>query len=99
MSETITTTVEIRIPTPLRAYTDGQAAVSVTGATVGEALRDLVERHPELRNQLFNDQGKLRSFVNVFRNDEDVRHLQREETPIRERDELSIIPSIAGGKS
>jgi molybdopterin converting factor small subunit len=99
MSETITTTVDIRIPTPLRAYTDQQAAVAVTGATVGEALRDLVNRYPTLRPQLFNEQGKLRSFVNVFRNDEDVRHLQREDTPIRERDELSIIPSIAGGRA
>lgn len=99
MSETVVTSVAIRIPTPLRGFTDEQATVEVSGSTVGEALQDLVAKHPALQPQLFNEEGKLRSFVNIFRNDEDVRHLQKEETPIRERDELSIIPSIAGGRT
>ena len=98
MSEiSTTTTTAIRIPTPLRNYTDQQSSVTVSGATVGEALRDLVARHPDLEPQLFNEEGRLRSFVNIFRNDEDVRHLEKENTPLREGDELSIIPSIAGG--
>ncbi len=97
MSTGTATTIAIRIPTPLRTYTADQATVSVAGSTVGDALKDLVTRHPELRPQLFNEEGRLRSFVNVFRNDEDVRYLQKEDTPIREGDELSIIPSIAGG--
>ena len=97
MSETIAPSVAIRIPTPLRAYTDNQASVPVTGTTVGEALRDLVTKHPDLRPQLFTDEGRLRSFVNVFVNDDDIRHLQKEDTPLQGQDELSIIPSIAGG--
>ena len=65
--------------------------------TVGEALADLVAQHPQLKAHLYDEQGRLRSFVNVFRNDEDIRHLDREATPLAERDELSIVPSIAGG--
>lgn len=97
MSIAQTVRVDIRIPTPLRAYTAGRTAVPVSGATVGDALQALVEAHPELKPHLYNDEGRLRSFVNIFRNDEDVRHLEREETPLREGDDLSIIPSIAGG--
>lgn len=97
MSEQIATQVAIRIPTPLRNYTDQQATVQVAGATVGDALQDLVAKHPELKPQLFSEEGKLRSFVNIFRNDDDIRHLQKQETPLRENDELAIIPSIAGG--
>lgn len=96
MSE-VQTAIEIRIPTPLRAYTDGRASVSVAGASVGEALRALVETFPDLKPHLYNEEGRLRSFVNIFRNDEDVRHLDREDTPLRAGDDLSIIPSIAGG--
>jgi molybdopterin converting factor small subunit len=96
MSDTLTQT-SVLIPTPLRAYTDRQARIEVDGKTVGEALAALVSRYPALKPHLYDEQGKLRAFVNVFRNDEDIRHLQREETPLRERDELSIVPSIAGG--
>ncbi len=87
----------IHVPTPLRRFTGEQGEVEVTGATVGEALADLVRRHPALQRHLYTDDGALRSFVNVFRNDEDVRHLQREATPVGDRDALSIVPSIAGG--
>ena len=89
--------VKIVIPTALRQYTDGQSTVEVEAATVGEALQQLVEQHGALGNQLFDPNGNLRSFVNVYRNDDDVRYLQGMETSIGDRDELSIIPAIAGG--
>lgn len=86
----------IRIPTPLRTFAGGQEHVEVEGRTVGEALRDLTHRYPDLEPHLFND-GKLRSFVNVFLGEEDVRHLQGIETRISQESKLLIIPSIAGG--
>ena len=89
---------KIRIPTPLRAFTDGAANIDCTGDTVGAALVDLVERHPELREHLFSD-DELRSFVNVFIGDEDIRFLQGLETEIGADESLRIIPSIAGGES
>ncbi|MGH7730760.1 MAG: ubiquitin-like small modifier protein 1 [Candidatus Eiseniibacteriota bacterium] len=87
----------IHIPTPLRPYVDRQAVVQVEGATVAEALAALVARHPELRRHLYDDDGRLRRYVNVYRNDDDVRHLERGATPLRADDTLSIVPSIAGG--
>ena len=88
----------IHIPTPLRVYTNGQDSVPVTAATVAAALEALVTEHPGLRNNLFSADGKLRSFVNVYLNDEDVRYLNlKEESPTSPSDELTIIPSIAGG--
>jgi sulfur-carrier protein adenylyltransferase/sulfurtransferase len=89
--------VTIHIPTPLRRFTGDQGEVQVEGGTVGEALRDLTQRHPSLQRHLYADDGALRSFVNVFLNDEDVRHLQKDGTAIKSGDTLSIIPSIAGG--
>jgi len=89
--------VTIQIPTPLRRFTGEQGEVEVDGATVGEALADLTRRHPALRRHLYMDDGALRSFVNVFLNDEDVRHLQAQGTPVASGDTLLIIPSIAGG--
>lgn len=86
----------IRIPTPLRAYTGGASNIDVAGGTVGEALLDLVEAHPDLRAHLYND-DELRSFVNIFLDDEDVRFLQGLDTEIAADDSLRIIPSIAGG--
>ena len=74
---------KILIPTPLRPYTDKQDAVDASGATVGELLADLTRRHSGLKAHLFNDQGKLRSFVNVYVNDEDIRYLQKEQTPVK----------------
>ena len=90
--------IKVIIPTALRQYTGGQGAVSVAGATVGEALQQLTTEHAEFGKQIFDDGGKLRSFVNIYRNDDDVRYLQGLDTPIGERDELSIIPAIAGGR-
>jgi adenylyltransferase/sulfurtransferase len=89
----------ILLPTPLRPYADGAASVDVSGSTVSEALAGLVARHAGLRRHLFDDSGQLRSFVNVYRNDEDIRYLAKDATPIAESDALSIVPSIAGGAS
>jgi sulfur-carrier protein len=90
--------MNIHIPTPLRAFTGGEQTVSVPGATVGEALEQLTGAYPELRQHLFTGDGKLRSFVNVYLNDDDIRYLPaKEATPAAESDELTIIPSIAGG--
>jgi molybdopterin converting factor small subunit len=86
----------IKIPTPLRAYTANQAQVSVTGATVGEALNDLTSQYPELRAHLFNG-AELRNFVNVYKGEEDIRFLGGLETELETGDALRIIPSIAGG--
>jgi adenylyltransferase/sulfurtransferase len=88
----------IRIPTPLRAYTSGQAEVPVPGPTVGAALSELTTRYPNLKQHLYTEAGELRAFVNVFINDEDVRHLQGAETVVAEDDRLMIVPSIAGGR-
>ena len=87
----------IRIPTPLRAYTDGASDINVSGETVGEALSNLVDRHPDLRAHLFQD-DELRSFVNIFIADEDIRFMQGLDTEIDAEDSLRIIPSIAGGR-
>jgi len=87
----------IRIPTPLRPYTNSQAEVPVTGATVGDALSDLTRQYPNLKQHLYNDGGQLRAFVNIFLNDEDIRHIRGADTPVQERDRLMIVPSIAGG--
>jgi molybdopterin converting factor small subunit len=89
---------KILIPTPLRQYAGGHKEVEALGATVGEVLAGLTVQYVELRKQLFNDQGKLRTFVNVYVNDEDVRYLEKEKTPVAPGDTLSIVPSIAGGR-
>jgi adenylyltransferase/sulfurtransferase len=88
---------KILIPTPLRQFTDKQESVEVAGGTVGELLRQLTAKHEGLRKHLYTDEGKLRSFVNVYVNDEDIRYLQREQTPVKDGDTLSIVPSVAGG--
>jgi molybdopterin/thiamine biosynthesis adenylyltransferase/rhodanese-related sulfurtransferase/molybdopterin converting factor small subunit len=87
----------INIPTPLRPFTDKQESVEVSGATVGDLLTDLTTRYDGLRKHLYAENGKLRNFVNVYLNDEDIRYLQREATPVKEGDTLSIVPSVAGG--
>ena len=87
----------ISLPTPLRPYADKNAEVPVAGSTVGELLSDLTGQYPKLQNHLFSEDGKLRSFVNVYLGDEDIRFLDREDTALSSGDELTIIPSIAGG--
>ncbi len=88
----------IRIPTPLRSYTNGQNQVAVRGRTVSEAINDLIVQFPALGPHLFNGQGSLRPFVNLFLEEENVRDLQGLQTPLKEEDHLLLIPSIAGGK-
>jgi len=89
--------VKVMIPTPLRGFTDKLEAVELEGKTVAELLANLTARYQPLRKHLFNDEGKLRSFVNVYVNEEDIRYLDREETPLKDSDVVSIVPSIAGG--
>ncbi|MGA2334451.1 MAG: ubiquitin-like small modifier protein 1 [Terriglobales bacterium] len=88
---------QIQIPSPLRQYSGKQASVHVPGKTVGEALAGLVEQHPDLKRHLYTEDGKLRAFVNVYVNDEDMRYLQKEATVLKDGDTISIVPSIAGG--
>jgi sulfur-carrier protein len=87
----------ILIPTPLRQFAEKNDSVELTGATVGEVLGALTSRFPDLKKHLYNDEGKLRSFVNVYLNDEDIRYIGKEASPVKEADTLSIVPSIAGG--
>ena len=90
---------KVLIPTPLRQFTGKQDAVSASGATVGEVLDALTAQFPDLRKQIFTDEGKLRSFVNVYLNDEDIRYLSKSATPAKDGDTLSLVPSIAGGSA
>jgi molybdopterin converting factor small subunit len=89
----------ILIPTPLRQFADKQNSVDLPGATVGEVLAALTTKYPDLKKNLFNDEGKLRSFVNVYLNDEDIRYINKDASPVKDGDTLSIVPSIAGGHS
>ena len=86
----------VRIPTPLRPYTENQATVTAGGQTAGEVLEDLTQRYPALRQHLFEG-DQLRSFVNVYLNEEDIRYLEGDQTKVAPDDTLMIIPSIAGG--
>ena len=88
---------KVLIPTPLRQYAGKQDSVELSGSTVGEVLSALTNQYQDLRRQLYNDEGKLRSFVNVYVNGEDIRYLGQENTPTRDGDIINIIPSIAGG--
>jgi adenylyltransferase/sulfurtransferase len=89
---------KVLIPTPLRQFTGRQDAVIVAGATVGEVLSALTAQFPDLRKQIFNDEGKVRSFVNVYLNDEDIRYLSKDATSVKETDTITIVPSVAGGR-
>jgi len=91
--------VTIAIPTPLRQFAAGQSEIQVEAQTAGEALDQLTSTHSELRRHLFNDQNKLRNFVNVYVNDEDIRHVSGPDTPVKEGDTILIVPSIAGGSA
>ena len=90
---------KILIPTPLRQFAGQNDTVEVIGATVGEALASLTSQYADLRKHLYNDAGVMRSFVNVYLNDEDIRYLSKDATPLADTDTLSIVPSIAGGSS
>src|SRR5437667_8041879 len=90
---------KVLIPTPLRQFTGKQDSVTVSGATVGEVLGALTTQYPDLRKQIFNDEGKVRSFVNVYLNDEDIRYLSKDASPAKDADTISLVPSIAGGST
>ncbi len=90
---------KVLIPTPLRQYADKNDSLSVSGGTVGEVLDALTMQYPELRRHLYTDEGKLRSFVNVYVADEDIRYLNKDATPVKDTDTISIVPSIAGGSA
>jgi len=87
----------VRIPTPLRKLTNGQEEVSAQGGTIAAIIANLETQYPGLKERICDDQGKIRRFVNIFKNDEDIRFLQSLETPVADGDELSIVPAIAGG--
>jgi sulfur-carrier protein len=89
--------VEIKLPTVLRAQADGQASVAVDGATVGEVFTSLVGRYPGLRGNLLDDGGALHKFVNVYKDDDDIRYLDGLDTKLADGDVLSILPAVAGG--
>jgi molybdopterin converting factor small subunit len=89
--------VKVIIPTPLRAYAGKQESVELQANNVAEALNGLTLRFADLKKHLYSDDGKLRSFVNVYVNDEDIRYLQKDQTQLRDGDIVSIVPSIAGG--
>lgn len=90
--------VTVSIPTALRQYAGGNASVSLASGPIGQILANLVEQHPQLGKQLYNEQGQFRSFVNIYVGDEDIRYLQGPDTQVPDGETVSIIPAIAGGK-
>ncbi len=90
--------VKVRIPSPLRNFTQGADVIEASGATVGEVLNDLKNKAAGIETRLFKSDGELNRFVNIYVNDEDIRFLQKLDTPIKDGDELSIVPAIAGGR-
>ncbi|HKC62721.1 MAG TPA: ubiquitin-like small modifier protein 1, partial [Pyrinomonadaceae bacterium] len=91
--------VTIIIPTALRQYAGGSSEVEVEAKTAGEALERLTSTHAELRKHLYNDQNRLRNFVNIYLNDEDIRHAEGPKTQVKDGDTIMIVPSIAGGST
>lgn len=87
----------VRIPTPLRKLTNNEEIVQVNAGTIGEAIAELQSRYPGIRERLVDDKGDVRRFVNVYVNEEDIRFLKNQQTPLQDGDEISIIPAIAGG--
>ncbi len=88
---------KVRIPTPLRKLTNNEELVEVESGTVGSAIAELQNRFPGVKERLLDENGAVRRFVNVYVNEEDIRFLKNQETPLKDGDELSIIPAIAGG--
>ena len=89
--------ISVRIPTPLRKFTGGAESVTASGATVAAVVQDVEGRHPGLKERICDDAGKVRRFVNVYVNGEDIRFLSSLDTPVKDGDEISIVPAIAGG--
>ncbi len=89
--------VQVRIPTPLRKFTGGAESVSASGSTIGAVVADIESRHPGLKERICDESGKVRRFVNVYVNGDDIRFLNSLDTPVKEGDEIAIVPAIAGG--
>jgi len=89
--------VKVIVPTPLRRFAEQRSSIECDAATVGDALRQLTTDYGELRKHLYTDEGRIRSFVNVYLNDEDIRFLKQEQTQTKDGDTITIVPSIAGG--
>jgi molybdopterin synthase sulfur carrier subunit len=89
--------VEVKLPTVLRSHAGGQASLAVDGATVGEVFSGLIDRYPGLRGNLLGDDGGLHKFVNVYKDDDDIRYLEGLDTKLSDGDVLSILPAVAGG--
>lgn len=90
-------TVTVLLPTLLRSHADGASSVSADGATVGDVFRSLIQQFPGLADSLVGDDGSLHKFVNVYRNDDDIRYLEQLDTPVSDGDEIAILPAVAGG--
>ena len=89
--------IQVRIPTPLRKFTGGAESVTASGTTIGAVVQDLESRHPGLKERLCDDSGKVRRFVNLYVNGDDIRFMNSLDTPVKDGDEISIVPAIAGG--
>lgn len=89
--------ITVRIPTPLQKLTQNKAEIKTSGANIGELINNLEKDFPGIKERIYDETGKIRRFINIYVNEEDVRFLQREETPLKDGDEVSIIPAIAGG--
>lgn len=89
--------ITVRIPTPLRTVTGGQSEVQVEGSTISELIEKLAEAHPGIKERLYDERGEVRRFINIYVNEEDIRFLTGKDTPLKDGDEVSIIPAIAGG--
>jgi len=89
--------VEVRLPTLLRSHADGAASVTADGETVGDVFRALTEQYPGMSGNLIDDDGNLHKFVNVYRNDDDIRYLEQLDTKVGDGDVISILPAVAGG--
>jgi MoaD family protein len=90
--------VKVRVPGPLRRLTSGESVVEVDGTNVGEVLNNLEQKFPGFRERIYDADGKLRQFVNIYKNDEDIRFGSGLDTAVAEGDDLSIVPAVAGGR-
>ena len=90
--------IKVRIPTPLRPMTGGKNEVEIAGNTIGEMIENLGAAHPGIKERLYDESGEVRRFINIYVNEEDIRFLTGKDTPLKEGDEVSIIPAIAGGR-
>ena len=88
----------VRVPTPLQKLTQNKVEVKVSGASIKELIEDMEKKFPGIKERIYDETGKIRRFINIYVNEEDVRFLQQEETPLKDGDEVSIIPAIAGGR-